>query len=68
MGSRFSFPGFVYAGARLIEARKTIEIEVRPRTGAKAHCSGCGQPLPRAPGFLAPQRAPAREKMPYPVP
>ena len=38
------FPGFVYAGARLIEARKTIEIEVRPRTGAKAHCSGCGQP------------------------
>jgi transposase len=38
------FPGFVYTGAQLIEARKTIEIEVRPRIGAKAHCSGCGQP------------------------
>ena len=35
------FPGFVYAGARLIEARKTIEIEVRPRRGSKARCSGC---------------------------
>ena len=40
------FPGFVYARARLVEARKLIEIEVRPRTGAKARCSGCGQPAP----------------------
>jgi len=35
------FPGFVYVGARLIEARKTIEIEVRPRVGSQAQCSGC---------------------------
>ena len=40
------FPGFVYAAARLIETRKTIEIEVRPRSGSKAHCSGCGRPAP----------------------
>ena len=38
------FPGFVYAGARLIEARKTIEIEVRPRVGSPARCSGCEKP------------------------
>ena len=40
------FPGFVYVGARLIEARKTIEIEVRPRVGSQAQCSGCAQPAP----------------------
>jgi transposase len=40
------FPGFVYAGARLIEARQTIEIEVRPRVGSQAYCSGCAQPAP----------------------
>jgi hypothetical protein len=33
------FPGFVYARAQLIEARKTVEIEVRPRTGSKGHCA-----------------------------
>ena len=38
------FPGFVYARAQLLEARKTIAIEVRPRTGSKARCAGCGQP------------------------
>lgn len=38
------FPGFVYAGARLIEASKTIEIEVRPRVGSHARCSGCEKP------------------------
>ena len=48
------FPGFVYTSARLIEATKTIEIEVRPRLGSRACCSGCAQPargydqLPRA--------------------
>lgn len=49
------FPGFVYTGARLIEARKTIEIEVRPRVGSQANCSGCAQP---APGYdqLPPRR------------
>jgi hypothetical protein len=30
------FSGFVYA----VEARNTMEIEVRPRVGAQARCSG----------------------------
>ena len=38
------FPGFVYTGARLVETRKTIEIDVRPRTGSKGCCSGCEKP------------------------
>lgn len=38
------FPGFVYEGARLDEATKTIEIDVRPRRGSKPTCSGCGKP------------------------
>ena len=38
------FPGFVYAGARLCEDTKTIEIDVRPRRGSKPRCSACGQP------------------------
>jgi transposase len=38
------FPGFVYEGARLCEAAKTIEIDVRPRRGSRARCSGCSQP------------------------
>jgi transposase len=38
------FPGFVYEGARLCEASKTIEIDVRPRKGTKAICSGCSRP------------------------
>jgi transposase len=37
-------PGFVYAGARLDEAAKTIEVDVRPRRGSKPVCSGCGKP------------------------
>ena len=37
------FPGFVYEGARLDEATKTIEIQVRPRRGSKPCCSGCRQ-------------------------
>jgi transposase len=36
-------PGFVYQGARLLEAENTIEIDVRPRRGSKAICSGCGK-------------------------
>lgn len=40
------FPGFVYERARLCEDAKTIEIEVRPRHGAKAHCSGCSRSAP----------------------
>jgi transposase len=38
------FPGFVYAPARLIDATKTIEIEIRPRRGSKPLCSCCGKP------------------------
>jgi transposase len=40
------FPGFVYAAVRLIEATATIEVDVRPRRGSKAHCSCCGKPAP----------------------
>jgi transposase len=38
------FPGFVYDGARLDEATKTIEVQVRPRRGAKPCCSDCQRP------------------------
>jgi transposase len=38
------FPGFVYVVARLIQATRTIEIDVRPRRGSKALCSCCGKP------------------------
>ena len=37
------FPGFVYAAVRLVEATSTIEVDVRPRRGSKAHCSCCGK-------------------------
>lgn len=49
------FPGFVYERARLDEGSQTIEIDVRPRRGSKARCSGCNRP---APGYdqLAPRR------------
>jgi len=40
------FPGFVYTGARLDETTNTIEITVRPRSGSKPVCSGCGKPAP----------------------
>jgi transposase len=40
--------GFVYQGARLDEATKTIAVQVRPRRGSKPCCSGCGQ---YAPGY-----------------
>lgn len=40
------FPAFVYAGARLNETTKTIEVDVRPRRGSRARCSGCGQAAP----------------------
>jgi transposase len=40
------FPGFVYAAVRLVEATNTIEVEVRPRRGSKAHCSCCGKVAP----------------------
>ena len=41
------FPGFVYEGAKLDEATKTIEIHIRPRRGSKPRCSGCSRPAAR---------------------
>ena len=38
------FPGFVYQTARLCPQRGLIEIDVRPRRGAKPVCSGCHRP------------------------
>lgn len=38
------FPGFVYAGARLDTHTNTIEVDVKPRQGSKARCSGCQKP------------------------
>src|ERR1700731_28079 len=38
------FPGFVYEKARLCPQRGLIEIDVRPRRGAKPVCSGCHRP------------------------
>jgi len=35
------FPGFVYTGARLCADANRIEVDVRPRQGSKARCSGC---------------------------
>jgi transposase len=40
------FPGFVYAGARLIESTNTIEIDVRARKGSRGCCSVCARPAP----------------------
>lgn len=36
-------PGFVYQGARLLEAQRTIEVGVRPRRGSQPLCSSCGK-------------------------
>lgn len=36
-------PGFVYEKARLCAESKTIEVEVRPRSGSRGVCSGCQQ-------------------------
>ena len=40
------FRGFVYYHDRFSPDRKVIEIEVRPRVGSAALCSGCHQPVP----------------------
>ena len=56
----YKLPGFVYGRIRLVRAgkegeRDRLEVEVRPRAGQWALCSGCGQP---APGYdrLQPRR------------
>ena len=40
----YRFKGFVYGQARLVRhrGRQSIEVGVRPRTGSRARCSGCG--------------------------
>jgi transposase len=40
------FRGFVYERACFSPDRKTIEVDVRPRAGSRAVCSGCHQPAP----------------------
>ena len=38
---------FVYGPARLVHgSRLAIEVEVRPRAGSRARCSGCARPAP----------------------
>jgi transposase len=40
----YRFKGFVYGQARFVRhlGRQSIEVGVRPRTGSRAMCSGCG--------------------------
>jgi transposase len=38
--------GFVYQHARFGPGKKSIEVDVRPRQGAAAVCSGCGKAAP----------------------
>ena len=38
--------GFVYQHARFGPDQKSIEVDVRPREGSAAVCSGCHQPAP----------------------
>jgi transposase len=42
----YRFPGFVNVGARMSVETKTIEVEVRSRTGSKGRCSVCHKPAP----------------------
>jgi len=43
-----NFKGFVLVNTRFVETKEDLEleVEVRPRTNSKAHCSGCGAPAP----------------------
>jgi transposase len=38
--------GFVYRSARFSTDQRSIDVEVRPRVGSAAICSGCHQPAP----------------------
>ena len=38
--------GFVYEHALFNPGKKTLEVDVRPRAGSAAVCSGCHQPAP----------------------
>jgi transposase len=48
LNHRHRFPGCVYQWAKFSTDRKTIEVQVRPRRGSAAGCSGCHQ---RRPGY-----------------
>jgi hypothetical protein len=51
--------GFVYQHARFAADKKSIEVDVRPRVGSAAVCSGCHRP---APGYdHLPQRRGTKE-------
>ena len=38
--------GFVYQNARFSHDKKTLKVDVRPRRGTAAVCSGCHKPAP----------------------
>ena len=40
----YRFKGFVYGQARFVRhpGQQAIEVQVRPRKGSRAQCSGCG--------------------------
>jgi transposase len=38
--------GFVYQHARFGPGKKSIKVDIRPREGSAAICSGCHQPAP----------------------
>jgi transposase len=42
----YRHPGFVYESDTFSDDKKTIEVNVRPRAGSAAICSGCHQPAP----------------------
>ena len=42
----YRHPGFVYESDSFSDDQKTIEVNVRPRAGSAAICSGCHQPAP----------------------
>jgi transposase len=38
--------GFVYQRVRFYPDQKTFEVDIRPRAGSQAICSGCHKPAP----------------------
>ncbi|MGI8741101.1 MAG: transposase [Bryobacteraceae bacterium] len=46
LNHRHRHRGFVYQHARFGPDKKNIEVDVRPRKGSKAVCSGCHKPAP----------------------
>jgi transposase len=42
----YRYRGFVYRYARFSRDKKSIEVDVQPRAGSAAFCSGCHKPTP----------------------